>query len=272
MRKPLRFRRVDSFTIRVEEKRAKKTFRDRRGDQSACFSEKRNCKRFLQKLRRKIITGSPSPVSLRNKLKIIKTGKTPAIKKNQEIFKKGFRSPPPNKFQKFHLSSTERKKQMKYMNNRKGRRNPLEFLMKKINALSPNISRNFAQGKNQTTDRNRKVKKSKKKEETKEEKKEETKEEKKEPTVFNGEFIPLGENMKETFERCYYMFDDLHCKIRDLKKDQGLCKSPFVLSKKLEKIKFSKERLRQHENTLTDVNKAAILRNPCLSERNNLSY
>ncbi|CAI2359335.1 unnamed protein product [Moneuplotes crassus] len=260
MRKPLRFRRVDSFTIRVEEKRAKKTFRDRRGDQSACFSEKRNCKRFLQKLRKKIITGSPSPVSLRNKLNIIKTGKTPAIKKNQEIFKKGFRSPPPpNKFQKFNLSSTERKKQMKYMNNRKGRRNPLEFLMKKINALSPNISRNFTQVKNQTTDRNRKVKKSKKKEETKEETKE--------PTVFNGEFIPLEENMKETFERCYYMFDDLHCKIRDLKKEQGLCKSPFVLSKKLEKIKFSKERLRQHENTLTDVNKAAILRNPWLSEK-----
>lgn len=115
---------------------------------------------------------------------------------------------------------------MKYMNNRKKRRNPIEFLMKKIKALSPNTSRNFSLTKNQTTDRNKKIKKPKKKEEKK-------------ITVFNGEFVPLEESMKETFEK--YMFDDLHSKIRDLKKDKGLCQSPFVLKEKLEKIKLGKD-------------------------------
>ncbi|CAI2359243.1 unnamed protein product [Moneuplotes crassus] len=119
----------------------------------------------------------------------------------------------------------------KYKITRKMRKTPLDNLKSRIRSLSPKMKRLTQQAFSNTSVKSTRMKKCKKKSKAEEYEK-----------LSNHQSIPFEEDMQKVFGYMMTKFDSFHSKISDLKSRPGLCRSPFILNRKLEKLQSSKEK------------------------------
>lgn len=152
--------------------------------------------------------------------------------KKQKAPRRRILSPVSFKIHHLNLLSLEWKSNSgKYRVTRKMRKTPLDSLKSRIRSLSPKMKRITQKSFSNASVKDTRVKRWKKKSKAEEFEK-----------LNCNQSIPMEEDMQNIFGYMMTKFGSFHSKISDLKSRPGLCKSPFILSQKLEKLQSSKEK------------------------------